>query len=95
MNSKIKNPCTDYLSDYEYLDHMIPHHQVAVDMSDIILKKSNNPIILQLANKIKWQQMIEIDIMSWHLSQMKNNSIPNKNSKFFIGNKWNIITKVP
>ena len=23
------NPCTDHLSDLEYIEHMIPHHQVA------------------------------------------------------------------
>jgi uncharacterized protein (DUF305 family) len=66
------NPCIDYLSDYEYLKHMIPHHQVAIDMSELIAKYSINPVILEIANKIKWQQTIENDIMSWHLSQMKN-----------------------
>tara|TARA_E500000178_G_C16807620_1_gene655460 strand:+ start:257 stop:850 length:594 start_codon:yes stop_codon:yes gene_type:complete len=90
MVNSNKNPCIDYLSDYEYLDHMIPHHQVAVDMSEIILKKSNNPIILQLANKIKWQQMIEIDVMKWHLSQMKNKTEPNKNSKVINNDNFNI-----
>lgn len=72
MRTKQKDPCTDYLSDYEYLEHMIPHHQVAVDMSDVIQVNSNNPAILELANKIRWQQTIEIDVMRWHLSQMKN-----------------------
>ena len=33
INSNLKNPCTDYLTDNEFfLEHMIPHHQVAVDM---------------------------------------------------------------
>ena len=36
MNS---NPCTDKLTDNEYLKHMIPHHQVAVDMSKLLQKK--------------------------------------------------------
>ena len=79
-----KNPCYDYLSDFEYLDHMIPHHKVAVDMSNLIIRKSNNPNILEIANKIKWQQTIEIDVMKWHLSQMKNvkksNSIINNDN---------------
>ena len=30
------NPCTDVLTDIEYLEHMIPHHQVAVDMSELL-----------------------------------------------------------
>ena len=29
------NPCTDKLTDKEYLEHMIPHHQVAIDMSHL------------------------------------------------------------
>ena len=32
--------CSDDLTDIEYLDHMIPHHQVAVDISIMLQKKS-------------------------------------------------------
>ena len=32
--------CRGYLTDNEYLEHMIPHHQVAVDIS-ILLQKKN------------------------------------------------------
>ena len=35
------NPCTDKLSDLEYLEHMIPHHQVAIDMSVLYKRKLN------------------------------------------------------
>mgnify|MGYP005652871991 FL=1 len=31
------NPCTDKLTDIEYLVHMIPHHQVAIDMSNMLI----------------------------------------------------------
>jgi uncharacterized protein (DUF305 family) len=31
-----KNICKSKLTDSEYLEHMIPHHQVAIDMSKII-----------------------------------------------------------
>ena len=91
-----KNPCIDYLSDYEYLEHMIPHHQVAIDMSELIIQNSINPTILEIANKIKWQQTIENDIMSWHLRQMKNtytNTRVNNDNynltihKFYVPNK--------
>ena len=39
MDTKINtsNPCTDKLSEIEYLDHMIPHHQVAIDMSYLLI----------------------------------------------------------
>ena len=33
------NPCTDKLTDLEYIIHMIPHHQVAIDMSNLLIQK--------------------------------------------------------
>ena len=42
------NPCNDKLTDIEYLEHMIPHHQVAIDMSELLEEKSNNPQMLEL-----------------------------------------------
>lgn len=41
LQNNITNPCTDKLSDIEYLEHMIPHHQVAIDMSRL----SNNQVL--------------------------------------------------
>ena len=35
-NSTNSNPCTDKLTDIEYLEHMIPHHQVAIDISELL-----------------------------------------------------------
>jgi len=34
----MKNICQDNLTDVEYLKHMIPHHQVAVDISLMLQK---------------------------------------------------------
>ena len=34
------------MTDAMYIQHMIPHHQVAVDMSKKILKTSNNDFII-------------------------------------------------
>ena len=31
------DPCKDYLSDKDYLIHMIPHHQVAIDMCNLMI----------------------------------------------------------
>ena len=42
------NPCTDPLTDTEFLEHMIPHHQVAVDMSVLLQPISKNPIMQEL-----------------------------------------------
>ena len=52
INSNLKNPCTDYLTDNEFLEHMIPHHQVAVDMSDLLLPITKNPIMKHICRKI-------------------------------------------
>ena len=43
-----------------YIKHMIPHHQVAVDMSKRILNTTNNDFIIDLAYKIIHSQQLEI-----------------------------------
>ena len=57
---KKSNPCTDYLSELEYLEHMIPHHQVAVDMSYLLIPKTKNPEMLHLCRNIIRKQKYEI-----------------------------------
>jgi uncharacterized protein (DUF305 family) len=61
------NPCTDKLSELEYLDHMIPHHQVAIDMSHLLIPQTNNPTILHLCRDIIRKQSYEI----WEMTMMK------------------------
>ena len=39
MNLNNHNICRGYLSDSDYIKHMIPHHQVAIDMSILLQKK--------------------------------------------------------
>ena len=63
------NPCTDNLSDIEYLEHMIPHHQVAIDMSRLLIPKSKNPIIQHLCRDIIRKQDYEI----WEMEMIKKN----------------------
>jgi hypothetical protein len=58
--SQAPNPCTDYLTDTEYLEHMIPHHQVAIDMSDLLIPVTENPTMLHLCRDIKRKQSYEI-----------------------------------
>ena len=67
-NNISANPCTDFLTDNEYLIHMIPHHQVAIDMSNMLIKKTNNPIMLELCRKIIQIQGYEI----WEMEMLKN-----------------------
>ena len=63
------NPCTDKLTDIQYLEHMIPHHQVAIDMSDLLIPHTNNPQILHLCRDIIRKQGYEI----WEMTMMKQN----------------------
>ena len=62
------NPCTDTLTDLEYLEHMIPHHQVAIDMSNLLVPHTQNPIMLHLCRDITRKQDYEI----WEMTLMKN-----------------------
>ena len=63
------NPCTDVLTDIEYLEHMIPHHQVAIDMSNLLIPSTKNPIMLHLCRDITRKQSYEI----WEMTMMKKN----------------------
>jgi len=61
------NPCTDSLTDIEYLEHMIPHHQVAIDMSNMLIPHTNNAELLHLCRNIIRKQAYEI----WEMNFMK------------------------
>ena len=60
----IKEPCDDFLSDEEYLIHMIPHHQVAVDVTLLHIKNSKNIYLSEVMRKLLWIQKYEISLMS-------------------------------
>ena len=82
-----KDPCKDYLSDKEYLLHMIPHHQVAVDISYELQKTSNNPIIQDILRKILWVQKREIMMMKDVLKNLPENiSDKSKMNYLYINN---------
>ena len=48
------------LTDKSYLEHMIPHHQVAIDMSNRLLKYTKNIHMIDLATTIIREQQLEI-----------------------------------
>lgn len=75
-SNKIKEPCSYSLSDEEYLIHMIPHHQVAVDISLMLQKISKNPIMQTILRTLIWTQKYEIELMKSML-----NKLPNKVSR--------------
>jgi len=52
-------------ADVMFVQMMIPHHEQAVDMSDMVLSKSGlNPEVEALAKQIKAAQQPEIDMMN-------------------------------
>ncbi len=67
-------------ADVMFAQMMIPHHEQAVDMSDMVLSKSNiNPEVGALAKQIKAAQQPEIDMMNawieaWGRIQMPEGS---------------------
>ena len=86
----MSNPCTDKLSDLEYLEHMIPHHQVAIDMSNLLIPTISNDIILHLCRDIIRKQEYEI----WEMNMMKKNLIITVFDENVNKNKYNIKTKL-
>ena len=68
----IKEPCDNNLTDIEYLKHMIPHHQVAVDISVMMLDKTKWPKMQEVLRKLIWVQRYEIDLMKEFLNKLPN-----------------------
>lgn len=46
-----------------YLEHMIPHHQVAIDMSKRLLLHTNRSYLMDLCRKLIIDQQYEISVM--------------------------------
>ena len=74
------DPCTDYLSDIEFLEHMIPHHQVAIDMSVLLQPITKSPLMKEMCRKIIWQQKYEISVMTVMLEGLPD-SVSNSKKK--------------
>jgi uncharacterized protein (DUF305 family) len=58
--------------DTMFLKMMIPHHQMAVDMSDEALSKAEHPELRDLAQKIHDEQSSEIELMQGYLSEVQS-----------------------
>lgn len=78
-----KNPCAEKLSDYEYLEHMIPHHQVAIDISKMLQEKSTWPEMQNILRKLIWTQNYEINMMRdvFNNSNLPKNDMSNDINK--------------
>ena len=47
-----------------YLKHMIPHHQVAIDMSKRLLMHTKNQYLIDFCKKLIYDQQYEIKLMN-------------------------------
>ena len=73
-SSSSLSPCVKNLTDSEYIEHMIPHHQVAIDISLLLQKKTTSPVMQQLIRKLIWVQKYEISFMREMLKTMQDNA---------------------
>lgn len=73
------------MNEYMFAEMMIPHHQQAVDMSDLALKKSTNPGVLDLAKRIKDSQSAEIIQMQSWLGSSESKSMMSDHSGHSMG----------
>jgi uncharacterized protein (DUF305 family) len=64
-------------ADVMFAQHMIPHHQQAIEMSDMLLAKQGiDPRVTELAKQIKAAQGPEIQQMQGWLTQWGNPAMP-------------------
>jgi uncharacterized protein (DUF305 family) len=64
-------------ADVMFAQHMIPHHQQAIQMSDMLLGKQGiDPRVVQLANQIKAAQGPEIEQMQGWLTRWGSPAMP-------------------
>jgi uncharacterized protein (DUF305 family) len=64
-------------ADVMFAQHMIPHHQQAIEMSDMLLAKQGiDPRVTELAQQIKAAQGPEIEKMQGWLKQWGNPTMP-------------------
>ena len=52
------------VNDRSYLEHMIPHHQVAIDMSKRLLLHTNHSYLMEFCRKLIIDQQGEIYTMN-------------------------------
>jgi len=72
-NFKSDYPCRVFLSDNEFLKHMIPHHQIAIDISIKHIENTKNDIIMKVLRELIWTQQYEITMMIEELNNKMEN----------------------
>ena len=87
----MKNICQDNLTDIEYLKHMIPHHQVAVDISLMLQKVTKSVKMQEILRKLIWVQNYEITLMKDLLNNLPDNITSSINNNIYMQNESDFI----
>jgi uncharacterized protein (DUF305 family) len=66
-------PCRTVLSDEEFLNHMIPHHQIAIDISNKHIHHTKNDLMMAVLRELIWTQTYEIHLMRNELQHKTEN----------------------
>jgi len=72
-NFKSDYPCRVFLSDHDFLKHMITHHQIAIDISMKHIENTKNDIIMKVLRELIWTQKYEILMMMQELNHKTEN----------------------
>jgi hypothetical protein len=72
-NYKSDYPCRVFLSDNDFLKHMITHHQIAVDISIKHIENTKSDIIMKVLRELIWTQKYEILMMMEELTNKTEN----------------------
>jgi len=83
-NTKLEYPCRVVLSDEEFLKHMIPHHQMAIDISIQHIENTKSDIIMKILRELIWTQQYEIIMMMTELKHKTDNISAIYNNQPFI-----------
>ncbi len=71
MGGSMRQMMGDNTTDEMFLRMMIPHHQMAVDMSEKALKDAKHPELKDLARKIRDEQSAQIKQMKGYLEKIE------------------------
>ena len=72
-NYKSDYPCRVFLSDNNFLKHMITHHQIAIDISIKHIENTKSDIIMKVLRELIWTQKYEILMMMEELTNKTEN----------------------
>jgi uncharacterized protein (DUF305 family) len=68
----------------DFLQQMIPHHQVAIDICEDYIKKTTDPNMMYLCRHIMWQQGYEIFIMKNIMNKLEISYDPIKSKTAYM-----------